>query len=174
MYGPVMVHSQLSAPPDIGVSMTDIATGFLRVGPWDNSSKLFKEDHKNVANHMADLTETTATVFLGLTMSCCRCHDHKTEPLLQSDHYRLRAFFAGTRFADDLPLDLEPEQISIRNFNADIDANGWPHPRVLGATVGIDTISHGVLTAMRFPDRRVFQSARYSASWTEAEGADHD
>jgi serine/threonine protein phosphatase 1 len=58
--------------------------------------------------------------------------------------------------------------------NADIDANGWPHPRVLGATIGIDTIAHGVLTAMRFPDRRVFQSARYSASWTEAEGTDHD
>ena len=42
------------------------------------------------------------------------------------------------------------------------DENGWPHPRVLnGRTFGIDTISHGVLTAMRFSDLTVFQSARF-------------
>jgi serine/threonine protein phosphatase 1 len=42
------------------------------------------------------------------------------------------------------------------------DPDRWPHPRVLnGRTFGIDTISHGVLTAMRFPDLRVLQSARY-------------
>ncbi len=41
------------------------------------------------------------------------------------------------------------------------DSDGWPRPRVLnGRTFGIDTISRGVLTAMRFPDLRVFQSAR--------------
>lgn len=41
------------------------------------------------------------------------------------------------------------------------DPDRWPHPRVLnGRTFGIDTISHGVLTAMRFPDLRVLQSAR--------------
>ena len=46
--------------------------------------------------------------------------------------------------------------------NAHIDANGWPQPRVHRSTVGIDTIAHGVLTAMRFPDRRVYQSARHA------------
>jgi hypothetical protein len=45
--------------------------------------------------------------------------------------------------------------------NAEIDAKGWPHPRIIGQTVGLDTISHGVLTAMRFPDRTVFQSSRH-------------
>lgn len=45
--------------------------------------------------------------------------------------------------------------------NAAFDADGWPTPRVVGRTIGIDTISHGVLTAMRLPDRRVFQSARH-------------
>ena len=44
--------------------------------------------------------------------------------------------------------------------NALIEA-GWPRPRIIGATIGIDTISHGVLTAVRLPDREVFQSARY-------------
>jgi serine/threonine protein phosphatase 1 len=45
--------------------------------------------------------------------------------------------------------------------NAVVDADGWPRPAVAGATIGIDTIAHGVLTAIRLPDRRLFQSARY-------------
>lgn len=47
--------------------------------------------------------------------------------------------------------------------NADLDPRGWPRPRITGNTIGIDTISHGVLTAIRLPDRRVFQSSRYRA-----------
>jgi serine/threonine protein phosphatase 1 len=46
--------------------------------------------------------------------------------------------------------------------NAVLNQYGWPHPRILeNQTYGIDTISHGVLTAMRFPDGRLFQSGRY-------------
>jgi serine/threonine protein phosphatase 1 len=48
--------------------------------------------------------------------------------------------------------------------NADIDAAGWPHPRIIGNTIGVDTSRHGVLTAIRLPDRRVFQSARHAAA----------
>lgn len=45
--------------------------------------------------------------------------------------------------------------------NATLDANGWPQPLVIGETIGIDTIAHGVLTAIRMPERRIFQSARH-------------
>ena len=45
--------------------------------------------------------------------------------------------------------------------DAAIDANGWPQPVIIGNTIGIDTIAHGVLTAVRMPDRRFFQSARH-------------
>jgi len=45
--------------------------------------------------------------------------------------------------------------------NAVVDANGWPGPAVGRFTVGVDTISHGVLTAYRLPDGRVFQSKRF-------------
>jgi serine/threonine protein phosphatase 1 len=45
--------------------------------------------------------------------------------------------------------------------NAVIDGNGWPQPIVIGNTIGIDTISHGILTAVRMPDRKFFQSARH-------------
>ena len=48
--------------------------------------------------------------------------------------------------------------------NAVLDDDGWPAPRIVGNTIGIDTISHGVLTAIRMPDRRIFQSARHSLS----------
>jgi len=47
--------------------------------------------------------------------------------------------------------------------NAIVNADGWPSPAILGRTIGIDTISHGVLTAVRLPDGRVFQSARFDA-----------
>jgi serine/threonine protein phosphatase 1 len=44
--------------------------------------------------------------------------------------------------------------------NATVSGNGWPTPTIVGRTIGIDTISHGVLTAVRLPDQKVFQSAR--------------
>ncbi|HEY6508851.1 MAG TPA: metallophosphoesterase [Vicinamibacterales bacterium] len=47
--------------------------------------------------------------------------------------------------------------------NATLDADEWPSPTVVGPTIGIDTIAHGVLTAIRLPDRRVWQSARHLA-----------
>jgi len=45
--------------------------------------------------------------------------------------------------------------------NADLDADEWPRPRIVGNTIGIDTVSHGVLTAIRMPGRKVFQSRRH-------------
>ena len=112
----------LEGPPRT-VSEQDalIATGYLRLGPHDNAAGLFNEQDRSRAELMADLTETTGSAFLGLTMSCCRCHDHKFDPLLQADHFRLRAFFEGVKFADDLPLDLATDQAAIREHNAGID-----------------------------------------------------
>ncbi|MFO0014013.1 MAG: DUF1549 domain-containing protein, partial [Planctomycetota bacterium] len=99
-----------------------IATGFLRLGPYDNAAKLFNEQDRARVEVLTDLTETTASALLGLTMSCCRCHDHKTDPLSQADHYRLRAFFAATRFADDLPIDTRDIQQAFESHNQRIQA----------------------------------------------------
>src|SRR5207244_3421320 len=71
---------------------------------------------------MFDLVETTGAAFLGLSMSCCRCHDHKVDPLSQEDYYRFKAFFEPLKFKDDLALNLPPELKEIRAFNAKIDA----------------------------------------------------
>jgi serine/threonine protein phosphatase 1 len=51
--------------------------------------------------------------------------------------------------------------------NAELNPQGWPMPRIIGSTIGLDTISHGVLTAMRLADRHVFQSARHLVSGTD-------
>jgi serine/threonine protein phosphatase 1 len=45
--------------------------------------------------------------------------------------------------------------------NSELDAHAWPRPSIAGNTIGIDTIAHGVLTAIRMPDRAVFQSGRH-------------
>lgn len=109
------------APRDSSEQDALIATGYLRLGPHDNAAGLFNEQDRSRAELMADLTETTGSAFLGLTLACCRCHDHKFDPLLQADHFRLRAFFEGVKFADDLPLDLVADQVAIREHNAALD-----------------------------------------------------
>jgi hypothetical protein len=52
-----------------------------------------------------EMTNATGAVFLGMTVACARCHDHKFDPILQKDYYRLQAFFANT-VAGDGPLPL--------------------------------------------------------------------
>src|SRR5262245_23661261 len=57
-----------------------------------------------------DITDTVGAVFLGSTIGCARCHDHKYDPILQKDYYRLQAFFAATRSKDDYVLVSASEQ----------------------------------------------------------------
>lgn len=119
-----LAGDELLAGPPQSASERDalIATGYLRLGPQDNSASLFDEQDRARAEWMADLTETTGSAFLGLTLSCCRCHDHKYDPISQADHFRLRAFFAPLQYADDLPLDFASRQAEIRKHNNVIEA----------------------------------------------------
>ena len=114
-----------------------IATGFLRLGPHDNAAKLFDEQDRSRAELLADVTESTAAAFLGLTMSCCRCHDHKYDPISQMDHYRFRAFFAAMTFADDVPLDFAEEQAEIKTHNETGRGGGEAAAREDGSAAGV-------------------------------------
>ena len=105
---------------------TLIATGYLQLGQWDSTAAIFQEEARLRADEQADLTNTTASAFLGLTMSCCQCHDHKYDPLSQADHYRLRAFFAGVKRRDDLVIELPAERAEIEAHNADLDQEAAP------------------------------------------------
>ncbi len=113
-----------------------LATGYLRLGPQDNSAPLFSEQNRARAEWMADLVETTGGAFLGLTFTCCRCHDHKYDPLSQADHYRLRAFFEPLRYADDVPTDLPAEQAAIQEHNAKLDVEAKPLEEARGKLLG--------------------------------------
>ena len=69
-----------------------------------------------------DITDTVASVFMGLTYGCAKCHDHKFDPILQKDYYKLQAFFAGTTNSDRTSL-LSGEQDSrYRRQYAEWDA----------------------------------------------------
>ena len=57
-----------------------------------------------------DITDTVRPTFLGLTYGCARCHDHKFDPILHKDYYRLQAFFANTRIDDRPRLIFGPER----------------------------------------------------------------
>jgi hypothetical protein len=86
-----------------------VGTGFNRLWP----------DESNLANPILmrqeildDITDTVASVFTGLTYGCAKCHDHKFDPILQKDYYKLQAFFAGTTNADRTSL-LSGEQAAL-------------------------------------------------------------
>jgi mono/diheme cytochrome c family protein len=77
------------------------ATGFLVGGPWD---QVKSPDPGLTANQRADelhdILGTTGSAFLGLTVGCARCHNHKFDPVSQVDYYRLKAVFAGVRHGE--------------------------------------------------------------------------
>ena len=72
---------------------TVIATGFLRLGTWNDEPN---DPQEYKYERLEDMVHATATAFLGLTVKCARCHDHKFDPLRQADYYRMAsAFWAG-------------------------------------------------------------------------------
>jgi hypothetical protein len=79
----------------------DAATGFLVAGPWD---QVKSPDPVLTANQRADelhdLIGTTGSAFLGLTVACARCHDHKFDPIPAEDYYRVKAVFAGVQHGE--------------------------------------------------------------------------
>ena len=122
-----------------------IATGYLRLGPHDNAAGLFNEQDRSRAELLADVTETTAGAFLGLTLTCCRCHDHKHDPISQADHFRFRAFFAAIRFGDDLSLDLAPDQSEISKHNDRLEELAKPLRAKLSAIPEADKAARDAL-----------------------------
>ena len=76
-----------------------IATGYLRHWIYEYNQRDVRTQWNLILD---DLTDTTSDVFLGLGMQCARCHDHKFDPILQKDYYRLRGFFASLLPREDL------------------------------------------------------------------------
>jgi hypothetical protein len=71
-----------------------LATGFCRNHMINGEGGRIPEENR--VDYVMDMTETLGTVWLGLTLNCCRCHDHKFDPVTQRDYYSLFAFFNQT------------------------------------------------------------------------------
>ncbi|GAA4421115.1 DUF1553 domain-containing protein [Bremerella cremea] len=91
-----------------------VGLGFLVAGPYDQ----VKSPDINLTlmqrqNELDDIVNTTGTAFLGLTMGCARCHNHKFDPILQTDYYSMQAIFSGVRHADTpLPFTAEQQKLA--------------------------------------------------------------
>src|SRR5579883_1247099 len=87
-----------------------IATGFHRNTQKNEEGGIDEEQFR--IESIIDRVNTTGTVFLGLTIGCCQCHDHKFDPLTQRDYYQLFAFFNS---CDEPIMELPaPEQLRKR------------------------------------------------------------
>ena len=103
--------------PDRNV-FTQIATGFNRNHRINSEAGSIPDEW--VVEYVADRVETAGTVFLGLTMTCSRCHDHKYDPITQRDFYSMFAFFNNIAEAGLGPNNgNSPPFISI--------PDSWPH-----------------------------------------------
>ena len=74
-----------------------IATGFLRMGPWD-TAMIPKEEARQL--FLDDVTHSVGQTFLSMPLRCCKCHDHKFDPIPTRDYYRIYATFAGSQPAE--------------------------------------------------------------------------
>src|SRR5436190_17714551 len=95
-----------------------VATGFIAAGPWDESSQKFiVEDtvDKKIARNLDrdDMVMTTMATFVSATAHCARCHNHKFDPISQTEYYGLQAIFAGVDRAER-PYDIDSKTHGLR------------------------------------------------------------
>ena len=79
----------------------DAATGFLVAGPWDqvkSPDPVLTAAQR--ADELHDMVSTTGSAFLGLTIGCARCHNHKFDPVPQVDYYAIKACLAGVQHGE--------------------------------------------------------------------------
>lgn len=94
----------------------DVGTGFLVAGPND----LVKSSDQNLTkmqrqDELADYINATGTTFLGLTIGCARCHNHKFDAITQKDYYAMQAIFAGVGHGNR-SLTPTPEHVARQTF----------------------------------------------------------
>ncbi len=106
-----------------------IATGFCRNHVINSEGGIIEEEYR--VEYVADRVRTMSTAWLGLTMECSRCHDHKFDPITQVDYYSLFAFFNNVpehgedgRIANAVPMIPAPtrqQQRELAAMRAEID-----------------------------------------------------
>jgi hypothetical protein len=104
-----------------------VGTGMYTVGPFDPSSAL--DGAQLRYDRLTDMADTTASAFLGLSMGCARCHDHKFDPITQKDYYQMQAIFAGSEEREIPVVDAvkivtwrksEPKQLELNDLRDEV------------------------------------------------------
>ena len=95
-----------------------IATGFLRMGPWEQTGmSVFRETRQQ---WLDDVTDSVGQTFLGHAMQCAKCHDHKFDPVPTRDYYSMMAVFSTTQFSErDAPF------LADENKTGFAESNSW-------------------------------------------------
>ena len=129
-----------------------VATGFLRNYPDDSNSRdLVEKKYQNTT----DMVDTVASVFLGSTVGCARCHDHKFDKVSEKEYFELQAFFANTNSRDDLPAVVGAQEKNYRQAFARWEA----------ATADIRAKQQAILdgvrpAAIKYDKERFFDNTR--------------
>lgn len=140
--------------PDI-----QVATGFLVAGIHDTVGNSTEEGTRQQrSNDLDDMVSTTGAAFLGLTINCAKCHDHKFDPIPTRDYYRLTAVFAGVRHGES---PLPPHPLSPAR-NAEIQG---VERAIAVRTEQLDRLRVAVQNRVRggTPKRRSAVNARHNA-----------
>jgi mono/diheme cytochrome c family protein len=111
-----------------------MGTGYFTVGT--NRDMLYKVEDINRIEQLTDYVDTTSSVFMGLSVGCARCHDHKFDPIPQRDYYRMQAIFTpavkhrifldynGARGYD---IGLNYREFKLRDIGSEIDTIQKPY-----------------------------------------------
>jgi hypothetical protein len=83
-----------------------VATAFNRHYPDESNARNLMQRRQEILD---DITDVVGSTFMGLTVGCARCHNHKFDPILHADYYKLQAFFANTAADDHIPMLPEAE-----------------------------------------------------------------
>ena len=137
----------------------DAATGFLvaaavllpgQIGKDEESKRLARQDS------LDEIIVGTSATFLGLTLGCARCHDHKFDPFTQRDYYAMQAFFAGVEYGDRELRDggwakrkEEAKQLQSRVDGLAVELRRFEPIAYTGRTIVIDDEDHPSVAMLR-------------------------
>jgi hypothetical protein len=132
-----------------------IATGYYRLGLWDDEPA---DPQQALFDGFDDLVTVTGQGFLGMTLNCCRCHDHKGDFFPQADYYKMVAFFRGIRpFSDTRGVassnnivDITPPE-KRKQYEAELSER---HERVAALTAKLTAMEQVAIKKMPAEDQR--------------------
>jgi hypothetical protein len=93
------------APADAAMK---VAVGYLRMGPWEHTGMSVAAVTRQL--WLDDVTNSVGVTFLGLGLSCCKCHDHKFDPIPTREYYGISAVFSSTAFEDKDHFTVKPQK----------------------------------------------------------------